>query len=79
VTGDTSRLKHDDVGSLSFYFRQVARSGGHTVVTPAVLADAKKKDKAVLDQKLVRKESKKLFKKSKSPMNFRKQKKGTKA
>lgn len=78
-SGDESRLKHDDVGSLSFYFRQVARSGGHAVVTPDVLAEAIKKDKVALDQKLVRKDAKKSFKKSKSPMNFRKQKKDKKS
>jgi DNA modification methylase len=78
-SGDVSRLKHDDAGSLSFYFRQVARSGGHVVVTPDVLAEAIKKDKVALDQKLVRKDAKKSFKKSKSPMNFRKQKKDKKS
>lgn len=56
-------LSHDDAGSLSFYFRQVARARPADVVTPEILAQAIQSEREILDRKLMRKEGKKNFKK----------------
>jgi len=62
AAADAARLKHDQSGALSFYFRQVASGKPGTVVTPQILAEAIESDREHLDKKLVRKEGKRNFK-----------------
>jgi SAM-dependent methyltransferase len=64
ITPDTSRLKHDQSGALSFYFKQVSAGQPGKVVTPQVLAEAIETDKELLDKKMMQKESKKDFQRS---------------
>lgn len=72
---DTSKLKHEHSGALSYYFQQASKGGTKGVVTPEVLANVIKQDGALLDRKLARKEAKRSFKDSKRSGEFSRSKK----
>ena len=59
---DAAKLKHEDAGALSHYFRQVSKSKPGETVTPEVLAKAIETDSEVMDKRLIRKDGKKAFK-----------------
>lgn len=65
IAKDVGKLSHDDSGALSFYFKQAAKARPGEVLTPETLASAIASDKQVFDQRLIRKEGKKNFKRNK--------------